>query len=506
MNLYIDENLEILTAICLLSENENVLKNFKQFLFSYIPAVKTELSFLKEYSIYNYIKNQTNKFNLCNLLNDKNLIPELELIKNDKRWKQWWDSWKSNINELESFYRNLLCSIVIRENNNIEIIIPLYIRDSFVKRQGFKTRIISNFGICFEENLINIGNKNNFLKDDLSKIIFNSILTFEKIKQISFFIKNEWKKINQTMSIKKTIEIDSYISNHDNEYNFNINNYLNSQRPSKIKTSQLIKYSGVLPEYFITKINQSKIILFGEQHCVSQHEIFLCANLEKFYNLNIKDVCIEIPSIYQPYIDLFLSDNETSLNKNIYMLRDFIYKIKKFNQNLSENEKIKIHCVDCNTNLLTSKEMWQKRDQIIANNIFSIARKIDSKIIGIFGSFHIQKNKVFYIFRNDNIKTLGQIVNEKYTTFTINTFALKGEEKIGELSSPIKLIFPLNSQLTKKLLDSKTSIFLFYKFQKNQTVYMDSYIYKKIRKEISPFDASLIFPYQTIPEWSKDYE
>jgi len=505
MTFYVDENLEILTAVCLLSENENVLKCFKQFLFSYIPAIRTELSFLRNFPVYSFIKNQIGKFNLCNILNDKKLISEIELIKNDKRWEQWWDSWKSNVNELEIFYSNLLCSIV-KEENNLEIIIPLYIMDSFVRKQGGKTYIISNFGVCFEENIINIGNKNNFLKDDTSKIMFNSISILEKIKQNSLFYKKEWKKINQDLSVKKAIKIDSYIFKHDNKYNFNINNYVNSPRPTKIKAKQLIKYSGALPEYLMTEINQSKIVLFGEQHCIFQHEAFLCAHLEKFYYLNIKDVCIEIPSIHQSKIDLFLSDNETVLNRDIYMLRDFIYRIKKINQNLSKAEKIKIHCVDCNTNLLTTKEMWQKREQIIANNIFTIAKQIDSKILGIFGSFHVQKSKVFYLYRSDNIKTLGQIINGKYKTFTINTFALKGEEKIGKLSSHIKLIFPLNSQLTKKLLDSNNSIFLIYKFQKKQTVYMNSYIYKKIRKEISPFDVSLIFPYQTIPEWSKNYE
>lgn len=509
MNIYIDEKLEVLTAICLLSENENVVTAFRQYEFIYIPAVKKELDFLKEFSLYYFIKKQGRKFSISKLLNNKKFIKELNEITKDKRWKNWWNSWENNINDLKTYYHNLICSLKI-EKYDYELIIPLYLKNTFIKKENNKTYLISNFGISFEENIQNIQTEKHFLRDDESKILFNMLSTLEIVKNKQNFFKiNKWYEINQILPNKKAKKIDFYLNNKIDNYNFNFDNYFGSTKVTKIKSKYICKYSNLLPQKFKDEIKKSQIILFGEQHYAASHETFLCNNLNEFYLLGIRTICIEIPSIYQTSIDLFLTNKEKSLNKNIYMLRDFIYKIKKFNESFSEGERLKVYCVDFDTKFLSTKESWKIREQVISKNIINIISNNNKKMFCIFGSFHVQKNKIFYLFRNDNIKTLGQILSEKYNVFSINTFALKGEENTGTLSFPIKFIFSLNKKLPtnfKYLNNSSNAFFLFYEAKKMQTVYIDSFIYKKIKKEEIPFDVTLVFYNQTIAEWVKDYE
>lgn len=89
---------------------------------------------------------------------------------------------------------------------------------------------------------------------------------------------------------------------------------------------------------------------------------------------------------------------------------------------------------------------------------------------------------------------------------------LRGEEKPDPFSCRIRYRFN-NQNLKyiktslKQIIKKRQNGFLIYKKNKDQIIYLDFATYKYIKKSnVTVFDASLIFPIQTVAEWSKIYE
>lgn len=492
MKITISEDLEIFTAICLLSKDDKILSFFNEVVFFYIPGLEKNLSFLKESKIQYLLKTFKGKI-LLQLLENDEVIKEIEEIKQDERWREWWKCWKTNLTQIINFYNDLINKVLHTFNFelNFEIVIPLFLNKTLYKKTKINNLLISNFGFAFEENIIMNQKGDSLFEDNISKQIFNISTTFYELNDCLEF-SEDWKLI-QKLDYKTLLKIDETLKKHNSDYNFIKNNiYLRSLKECKFPVESSLTE-------FEADLKNSDILLVGEQHFIFEQEDFLIKNFEKLYSLGFHTICLEVPKKFQSELNDFLNGIKDDLNENICMMRDFLFALKK-NKNL---ELIKIYCVDSDTDLMKTQEDFLKREIEIFRNIKDI--KNDNKIIGIFGNYHVQKNKKFYLFRDDNSKALAELLSQEFSCISINIFGLSGEEKIGPVNCKIRHKF--NNLQNFRLGNFNEESFFKYKNEENQLILLDSNTYTVLKKtEISPFDYSLIFPKQKVSEWSCIYE
>ena len=80
----ISEELEIFTALCLLTDNKKVHSFFNEYVFYYIGNLKNNLSFLMESEIVQYLKDYKGE-TLLELMDEPLVKYELKKIKQQKK-------------------------------------------------------------------------------------------------------------------------------------------------------------------------------------------------------------------------------------------------------------------------------------------------------------------------------------------------------------------------------------------------------------------------------------
>lgn len=352
-------------------------------------------------------------------------------MKNSFIWKNWWSSWEVERNNVKTFLETKLneLEIILGMKYDIEIYIPFFYKKQLIKKDKSQISIISNLGFSFDEYLLNVTNENN--KPFLSEIYLNILLLLNNLN--SNKSRHDWNEITITNFNSELTLLDNFLERKINWYNFNIEN-----NNPKYKKKYLYTFNNKLPSEIKEQLILNEIFLIGEQHCISEQETFLCNFLDDLYELNYRTICLELPAKFQKYIDSYLEAENEMLSENIYMMRNLVYFVKEFNKH---NRHIKIYCIDYDTSLINKNEDFIKRENILTENFKEVLTNSDNKIIGIFGNFHVQKNKTFYLYRNDNIIPLAQMLTEKYTVFSINTFGLKGGRETGSIFLPDTISF-----------------------------------------------------------------
>jgi hypothetical protein len=361
-----------------------------------------------------------------------------------------------------------------------------------------KKNFVSNFGYTFEENIMMIQKGDSVLEDNISRLVFNILCETKQLNEIS--VSNNWKILPKLSNQTELIKLDNLLKTKFERYNLVINN-VNSDVALPINNENILS-----EEDFINTLSDVEILLFGEQHFISAQEQFLIKIYEKLLRIGFKTIRLEIPEKNQKNLDLFLEGKIEDLDKDICMMRDFIFKVRDIKKLSPE---IKIYCVDVDTSTLRTKEDFLKREVKLSNHIDSVKHISNGKILGVFGNYHVQKTKKFYLFRNDESYTFTQILSQKYKCLSVNTFGFSGEEKLGPINYKIRYKFNnlyKNDILPKKIFQNETFL-LNYPPATNQTIFLDSGTYTTITEnENSPFDYSLIFKKQSVTSWSQLYE
>ena len=502
-----NEDFEIITALCLLSQNDFLINQFRVYEFVYIPnLLKKEILFFEKNKISTTFIKLIEKKGLTKVFTNKQFLAQLTEFKNSIIWKKWWSSWEIERNNIKIFLETKLKDLenLIETKYDIEIYIPFFYKKQLIKKDKAQISIISNLGFSFDEYLLNVANENN--KTFLSEIYLNILLLINNLDSKKYG--HDWKEFSITKFNSELTLLDTFLAKKINWYNFNIENN-NPKYEENYKKNYLYTFKNTLPSEIKEQLIHNEIFIIGEQHCISEQETFLCNFLNDLYDLNYRTICLEIPSKFQKFIDSYLEAENEILSENIYMMRNLISFVKEFNKH---NKQINIYCIDYDTSLITKNDDFIKRENILTKNFKEVFTNTDNKIIGIFGNFHAQKNKVFYLYRNDNIIPLAQNLAKKHSVFSINTFGLKGEEKLDPF--PCRIRYRFNNQNLKyiktplkQIIKNNQNGFLIYKKNKKQIIYLDSATYKYIKKsDVIVFDASLVFPIQTVAEWSKIYE
>jgi len=170
----------------------------------------------------------------------------------------------------------------------------------------------------------------------------------------------------------------------------------------------------------ISRIKQSRVILFGELHGTKEIPkilLKLFRRLSKEYPFNL---CLEIPSKYQRYINRFF---DTGNEKYLLMIDFFNDKNQMDGRNSLEyynlikilyvlKDKINIYCIDVN-----KLKNQNDREKLMANNIMKILNS-NKKTFVILGNIHASKNKIS--FNSLEIIPTGYILHNKLKDKIIN--------------------------------------------------------------------------------------
>jgi hypothetical protein len=304
-----------------------------------------------DFKIFQYLKAYRGDI-LLDLMEEPIIKDEIERIKQSREWRNRWNCWTQNINQVITFFTDKIGSITdsFKIKNDFRIIIPLFYKKTLARIQFDKKNFVSNFGYTFEENIMMIQKGDSVLEDNISRLVFNILCETKQLNEIS--VSNNWKILPKLSNQTELIKLDNLLKTKFEKYNLVINN-VNSDVALPINNENVLS-----EEDFINTLSDVEILLFGEQHFISEQEQFLIKIYEKLLRIGFKTICLEIPEKNQKKLDLFLEGKIEDLDKNICMMRDFIFKIRDLKKLSPE---IKIYCVDVNTSTLRTKEDFLKR-------------------------------------------------------------------------------------------------------------------------------------------------
>ena len=148
----------------------------------------------------------------------------------------------------------------------------------------------------------------------------------------------------------------------------------------------------------IPKIENKRIIIFGEIHGTKEIPEMLSqffVDIAKMYEF---DLCLEMPVEFQNQINYFMENGNSNLLRNISFFSrkncsdgrnslEYIKLIETIHKiNLTNNKKIQIFCVDSLTNNQNEKE------KNMADTILDLSK--NKKIFAILGDVHASKREI----------------------------------------------------------------------------------------------------------------
>lgn len=154
-----------------------------------------------------------------------------------------------------------------------------------------------------------------------------------------------------------------------------------------------------LYDFLKDKINDKKLILFGEVHGTKEIPLMLSEFFIRYSKDSNFSICLEISLSYQKNINEYLSYGDEGVLKDIFIEKsesdgrktleylNLIKQIRKINS-VSKN-KIEVFCVDIDETA-DIETIKTKRDEIIAKTIL----KQKEKVFAVLGNFHSSKTKL----------------------------------------------------------------------------------------------------------------
>jgi hypothetical protein len=173
------------------------------------------------------------------------------------------------------------------------------------------------------------------------------------------------------------------------------------------------------------KIKDKNLILFGEIHGTKEIPKLLSQFFSEIAKEEEFNISLEIPQEFQANIeDFFKIKEEDSDGRNSLEYLELIKNIENLNKKY--NKKIKIFCVDMNSDSLIENEedIQNIREKIIAENIIKIIN--NKKTFVVLGNIHASKKNLS--FHQINIIPSGAILFNKLKDkmFSINILPKKG--------------------------------------------------------------------------------
>jgi len=198
-------------------------------------------------------------------------------------------------------------------------------------------------------------------------------------------------------------------------------------------------------EFLINKIEDNKIILFGELHGTKEIPMILSNFFDKFVKNNNFNIFMEIPDEEQENVNNFLLSGDEKLllqteffknnynndGRNSLEYFEFIKNIYLLNKKFKK--KIKIFCID-----ISNITLVEERDNIMANNVIKNLEKEFNFVI--VGNLHASKKCIN--FDDFCFKTLGSFIYKNYKNqmISINILPETGQffnnsiEKVPDLN------------------------------------------------------------------------
>jgi len=165
------------------------------------------------------------------------------------------------------------------------------------------------------------------------------------------------------------------------------------------------------------KIKNKSLILFGETHGTKEIPELLSQFFTEIAKEEDFNICLEIPGEFQENIEDFFKIKNDSRNSLEYF--ELIKNIKKLNKKY--NRQIKIFCIDINSNfkIENEKNIQNKREEIMAENIMKILGN-NKKTFSILGNIHASK-KIILISKTRIVPTGFILFNKlKNRMFNVN--------------------------------------------------------------------------------------
>ncbi len=169
----------------------------------------------------------------------------------------------------------------------------------------------------------------------------------------------------------------------------------------------------------LSAIKAKRLILLGEVHGTKEIPELFSSLFYDYAKNNDFNVCMEIPSNDQVFIDQFLSTGDENFLKQISLfcnseLKDGRNSLEYFNVirtvrslNVDFNRNINIFCIDIED--MDPIDPQNKREEQLASNILKVLSAKNTFVI--LGNVHASKKG--FIYGKNNIRTAGLLLTQK---------------------------------------------------------------------------------------------